>query len=103
MANLTLAIPDDLKRELDSMPEINWSEVARAAIRERAAQYKKLQELQAIARANLTDKDIKELADKVNQGVYDRYRKMQDEYDQSRSSSTRISSSQRSSAKRSRT
>ena len=98
MANLTLAIPDDLKRELDSMPEINWSEVARAAIRERAAQYKKLQELQTIARANLTDKDIKELADKVNQGVYDRYKAMYPEYFPS--PSTRTSSSRRSSVKR---
>jgi hypothetical protein len=101
MANLTLAIPDDLKRELDSMPEINWSEVARSAIRERAVQYKKLHEYQAIARANLTDKDIKELADKINQAVYNKYRKMHPEYFPS--SSTRTSSSRRSSVKPSRT
>jgi len=29
MPNITLSIPEELKKELDSMPEINWSEVTR--------------------------------------------------------------------------
>ena len=32
MANLTLAIPTELKAKMDQYPEINWSEVARQAI-----------------------------------------------------------------------
>ena len=32
MANLTLAIPSELKAKMDRYPEINWSEVARQAI-----------------------------------------------------------------------
>ena len=32
MANLTLAIPADLKAEMKKFAEINWSEVARQAI-----------------------------------------------------------------------
>ncbi|HLF19056.1 MAG TPA: hypothetical protein VI749_09255 [Candidatus Omnitrophota bacterium] len=35
MPNMTLAIPDDLKEKMDRFKEINWSEVARQAIREK--------------------------------------------------------------------
>ena len=37
MTNFTLLIPDDLKKEMDKFPEINWSEVARASIRQKIA------------------------------------------------------------------
>ncbi len=35
MVSLTLSIPEDLKREMDKFPEINWSEIARASIKKR--------------------------------------------------------------------
>jgi hypothetical protein len=35
VANLTLAIPSDVKLKMDRFPEINWSEVARQAIQEK--------------------------------------------------------------------
>lgn len=35
MPNMTLAIPEDLKEKMDHFQEINWSEVARQAIREK--------------------------------------------------------------------
>ena len=31
MTTLTLAIPDEMKKRMDSFPEMNWSEVARQA------------------------------------------------------------------------
>lgn len=37
MTNFTLSIPDDLKKEMDKFPEINWSEVARASMRQKIA------------------------------------------------------------------
>jgi len=37
MTNFTLLIPDDLKKEMDKFPEINWSEVARASMRQKIA------------------------------------------------------------------
>ena len=40
MATLTLAIPEDMKKDLDDCPEINWSEVAREAIRQKLVQLK---------------------------------------------------------------
>ena len=44
MVNLTLSIPDDLKKEMDDLPEINWSEVARGAIKKRIDIFKRLRE-----------------------------------------------------------
>lgn len=103
MANITIALPDALKRKLDTMPEMNWSAVAREAIIEQADAYMKFKEAQARARANLKEKDLKKLATKVNLAVYKRYKTMQDEYGASPLSSTRTSSSRRLSAKRSPT
>jgi len=40
MPTLTLAIPEELKKEMNSMPELNWSEIAREAISEKAAKFK---------------------------------------------------------------
>lgn len=41
MVSLTLSIPKDLKEEMDKMPDINWSAVARMAITERLITQKK--------------------------------------------------------------
>ncbi|MGI5993233.1 MAG: hypothetical protein ACOX79_01870 [Methanosarcina sp.] len=35
MKRFTISVPDDLKKELDSMPEINWAEVARKGIQDK--------------------------------------------------------------------
>ncbi len=37
MTNFTFSIPDDLKKEIDKFPEINWSEIARASMRQKIA------------------------------------------------------------------
>ncbi len=77
MPNLTLAIPEDLKREMDSMPEMNWSEIARKAIQERAAEYRLFKAI--VAKSKLTKKDARALGDKVNEGLYRKYKQMYDE------------------------
>ncbi len=38
MANITLSVPEDLKKEMEKFPEINWSEVARDSIKKKIAQ-----------------------------------------------------------------
>jgi hypothetical protein len=37
MANLTLSIPDELKKMMENFPEINWFEVARDSIKKKIA------------------------------------------------------------------
>jgi hypothetical protein len=37
MANLTLSIPNELRKMMEDFPEINWSEVARDSIKKKIA------------------------------------------------------------------
>jgi hypothetical protein len=71
MANMTLAIPDDLKRQMDSRPELNWSEVARQAF----AQKLKDMELfdKFTEKSTLTEKDAKKLGRELNKKMAKRY------------------------------
>ncbi|MEK6887286.1 MAG: hypothetical protein AABW88_05655 [Nanoarchaeota archaeon] len=58
MANMTLAIPDEIQAEMKRFPEIRWSEVARKAILEKI---ERLETIEKIARkSKLTKKDIDE-------------------------------------------
>lgn len=38
MANMTLSIPNELKKMMEDFPEINWSEVARDSIKKKIVQ-----------------------------------------------------------------
>ena len=73
MPTLTLAIPEDLKKEMDSIPEMNWSEIARKAITEKAVEFKLFKTI--VAKSKLTQKDALEIGKKVNEGLYKEYRK----------------------------
>lgn len=77
MPTITLSIPEDLKREMDEFKEMNWSEVARVAIREKVAQ---LAILKAItAKSKLTEKEAEALAlglgRNVRKGIHEQYTK----------------------------
>ena len=74
MPTLTLAIPKELKEEMDLMPELNWSEIARKAISEKAAEYKLFNSI--VAKSKMTEKDALELGRAVNKGLHERYKKL---------------------------
>lgn len=71
MPTITLSVPDDLKREMDESREINWSEVAREAIRVKIAQLKILKTI--TAKSTLTSEDALEIGRKVNESLHKRY------------------------------
>ena len=76
MPNLTLSIPEKLKQELDSLPEINWSESVRQFLAEktkRALLLKKLDKL--LENSELTEEDCLKLGDKIKKGIWKRYKK----------------------------
>ena len=45
MATVTLYLPDELKKKLDSMPEVKWSEVFRNIIMRKVEQLRKFQQM----------------------------------------------------------
>ena len=73
MASITLAVPQELKMEMEKFPEINWSAVARKAIKNRIVLLQRFKEF--TAESELTDKDALELGRKVNKTVARRYKK----------------------------
>jgi len=67
MVSVTLAVPKEMKVEMDRHPELNWSEIARQAIRQKIDLLKKMDIL--LAKSRLTEKDALELGKKVNKAV----------------------------------
>ncbi len=44
MVSITLAVPEDLKNAMDMFPEMNWSAVAREAIKKKVVMMEKFKE-----------------------------------------------------------
>ena len=71
MPTITLSVPEDLKKEMDQFNEINWSEVARAAIKNKVSQMRILKEI--TSKSKLTEKDALEIGRKINKSLHERY------------------------------
>ena len=70
---MTLAIPNDLKKEMGEFPIINWSEVAREAIREKLNELRLLKKISL--KSKLTEKDALELGRTMRKGIALRHSK----------------------------
>ncbi len=64
MRTITLSVPDELKRNMDSVDTINWSSVARHAF---IATLQDVKELEAIKKA----REVSEIAEDDNREVRD--------------------------------
>ena len=72
MPNMTLAIPADLKDKMDHFKEINWSEVARQAIREKAFFMEKMNHL--FSKSKLTESDIEKYGRQIKKNVWKKHK-----------------------------
>ncbi len=64
MANITLSVPERLKKEMDSFAEINWSAVAREAFREKIVDLEFLKKFKE--KSKLSEKDALRLGKEIN-------------------------------------
>ena len=71
MVSITLAVPEDMKREMDTFPEMNWSAIAREAIKQRLIMLQKFREF--TKDSTMTEEDALELGRKVNKRLAKRY------------------------------
>ncbi len=73
MVNITLTVPEEIKKEMDEFPEMNWSAVAREAIIE------KIKDLEFIkrfkAKSTFTKEDAIKLGRELNSSLAKRYRR----------------------------
>jgi len=67
MANITLSIPDDLKKKMEKHSEIKWSQVARNAIEKRINDLELLEKL--TSKSKLTEEDVEEISKIINKEV----------------------------------
>ena len=71
MANVTLAVPEELRKIMKAHPEIKWSEVARQAMWAYASKLEMLDEV--MKKSKLTEKDTLEVGRRVNASLASRY------------------------------
>ena len=67
MTNITLAVPEDIKKEMEKFPEINWSAIAREAIKKRIILLRKFREF--TKNSEFTEEDAIRLGRDVNKKV----------------------------------
>lgn len=73
MANITLSIPKDLKKEMEKFPEVNWSQVARDSIKKKIAQLSFLKGFRM--ESDITADEALKLGQEVNQLLVKRYKR----------------------------
>ena len=64
---MTLSIPNEIKKDMNEFPEINWSVIARQAIIQRILLLKKIKEFSKDS--ELTEKDALRLGKQVNKAL----------------------------------
>ncbi|MBI4154648.1 hypothetical protein HY498_01015 [Candidatus Woesearchaeota archaeon] len=67
MVNMTLAIPEDLKKVMEKHKEIKWSEVARQALREKARKFELMDKI--LSKSKLTEADAEDIGHKIKRGI----------------------------------
>ena len=66
-------MPDEIKKEMEKFPEINWSEIARIAIKRRLIILEEMNKL--LEKSELTEEDAIRLGRKVNKAVAKKHSK----------------------------
>ncbi len=72
MPIITLSLPEDLKKQMDEFEDINWSAVAREAIKNKLSQLLLFKSI--VSKSKLTEEDALEIGRKINAGLAKRYK-----------------------------
>jgi hypothetical protein len=72
MTSMTLSIPKNLKKEMELYPEINWSVVAREAIKKKLHILQEMNNI--LSKSKLTEDDALYFGKKINKKAAERFR-----------------------------
>ena len=75
MVSMTLSVPQELKKEMEQYPEINWSVVAREAIKRKLAILQKMNKL--LAKSELTEEDAVVFGRQITKKAAKKFREAQ--------------------------
>ncbi|MBN1385999.1 hypothetical protein JW968_03405 [Candidatus Woesearchaeota archaeon] len=67
MVSISVSVPEELRQRMEKHPDINWSAVARKAFEDHVEKIEFFKKL--VSKSKLTEKDAKEIADKINENV----------------------------------
>lgn len=82
MANLTLFVPDELKKRMEKHSEIRWSAAVRNIIKEKLEDLEEVEEL--AKKSRLTEEDARVFAEMVNKKMGKRAEELLDEISRGR-------------------
>ena len=71
MTTMTLAVPAELKKKMETFPEINWSEVARQAFIQKIEDLEFLRKL--TSKSTFTEEEALELGKELSEKLVKRY------------------------------
>lgn len=74
MGTLSVSVPDELREQMVQLEEINWSAVARKAFEEKIKEVEFLRNM--AKKSKLTDKDVEEIAAKINKSMAKKFKGM---------------------------
>lgn len=74
MTTLTLAVPEEMKKKMDTFPEMNWSEIARQAFMQKIEDMEFLRKFKE--RSKLSETDALRLGKEVSKEVSSKLLKM---------------------------
>ncbi len=72
MVSITLSVPESLKHEMDTFPEINWSAVARGAIKKKVIMLEKFKEFAKVS--EFTEEEALELGREISRKAMKRHK-----------------------------
>ena len=72
MPTITLSMPDELKKQMEEFGDVNWSAVARDAIKNKLAQLMLFKSI--VLKSNLTEEDALEIGEKINKSLHKRFK-----------------------------
>ena len=71
MTTVSVSIPEDLRRKMTEMDDVNWSAVARKSFEKKVNEVEIFKKI--VSNSQLTEKDAKMIADKINSAVSKRF------------------------------
>ena len=72
MTQFIIEIPEELKEEMEELPDLNWQLVVRRSLKRELEEVLELKRI--ISKSKLTEDDVKELSDKINESLAERFR-----------------------------
>ncbi|MAG02681.1 hypothetical protein CMI42_05065 [Candidatus Pacearchaeota archaeon] len=76
MPNITLSISDELKKQIEELPELNISESVRNFLSEKVKRFLLLKKLdKMLENSELTEDDCIRMGNEIKEGMWEKYKK----------------------------